>query len=785
VVGAVVTDLAEQMYFAANHRLPGQNDFSVTVAEKPGTPLDAPVFELHVRMDSKHKELTSDLAVSGPIWSPEVYQGVAADLARIVGLAPAPAEIADDTGLLAKLMDSEAATIEKADLGLSAALEQDFGNAGLHEQAALLLGAFLLRDHSGDFFEIRTPLSRMTAHLTMAHYLNAGGGVNGRLAQAILLTLVGDEAPALTQLDGMGTNAAVLPMVRVLRSRNTGDYRPLDQLDSLSPAECVAWFATRSSYVSIERSWTKLSESQQQTIDFVRAANEQGYSVEIGHQLLAVAVPLELREIATVYQLTHGVELPQQELVAALNELPERGFRRDATGLSHVQVIGWGQWALFLQRHLCQAIHENFRFMQYSWGVPDDAKEFAGKCDRRFNGLRLYPFVRRFDCTDVAAYHQSVDDGFQVTVSSPQLVPATCWDYLCHKPSFAPPYNPNPNPHVNEWHNHNPLPGTVYDLYPRLVHPSLTDRPDAVAFFEKLHALAPYDCRVSEVLVDDKYGGKPSYDQATALFQAELPYSLTALKTIASTVVNEPDRYEKLMLQAAQLDPACYYDLAYKAIARANDDLAAKYLDQAAAGDSDSVRVANQSVWRVRYCIQHGQMAKARQIAEFGGEVYSASGLHAEGIYHEAILDYDGAFQWYAKNEERYDDASLLIDFCQRYHATTGSSRFDAELKKRLGKIFPDGMKNVSLGDFHAPPTDGVVFQEQSELMTQAGLSSGDVIVAVYGIRVHSERQYMLGRGLRSTPELDLIVWHHGAYREVKASPPNHLFGVQIATYQP
>jgi len=50
---------------------------------------------------------------------------------------------------------------------------------------------------------------------------------------------------------------------------------------------------------------------------------------------------------------------------------------------------------------------------------------------------------------------------------------------------------------------------------------------------------------------------------------------------------------------------------------------------------------------------------------------------------------------------------------------------------------------------------------------------------------VHSERQYMLGRGLRSTPELDLIVWHHGAYREVKASPPNHLFGVQIATYQP
>jgi len=295
----------------------------VTVAEKPGTPLDEPVFELHVRMESKHKELPSELAVNGPIWLPAVYQGVAADLARIVGLAATPAEIADDTGLPAKLLDSEAATIEKADLSLSAALEKDFGNAALHEQAALLLGAFLLRDHSGDFFEIRTPLSRMTAHLTMAHYLNAGGGMNGRMAEAILLTLIGDQASALAQLDGVGTNAAVLPLVRILRARNTGDYRPLDQLDSLSPAECVAWFATRSSYVSIERSWTKLSESQQQTIDFVRAANEQAYSVEVGHQLLAAALPLELREIGTVYKLTRGEELSQQKLVAALNELPE------------------------------------------------------------------------------------------------------------------------------------------------------------------------------------------------------------------------------------------------------------------------------------------------------------------------------------------------------------------------------------------------------------------------------------------------------------------------------
>src|ERR1019366_7956307 len=71
-------------------------------------------------------------------------------------------------------------------------------NQELHEQAALLLGAFLLREHSGKIFEIRSPLSRIAAHLTMARFLSGANsyGVNGRLAEATLLTLVNDEAPA-------------------------------------------------------------------------------------------------------------------------------------------------------------------------------------------------------------------------------------------------------------------------------------------------------------------------------------------------------------------------------------------------------------------------------------------------------------------------------------------------------------------------------------------------------------------------------------------------------------
>ncbi len=310
------------------------------------------------------------------------------------------------------------------------------------------------------------------------------------MAEAMLLTLVGNEAAALQQINAMNTNdAAVASFARALRVRNTGDYRLLDG-GGLSRVESIAWFQALSDYTACASAWPKLSDEQKQTIDFVRIAYAEGYSVEMGHQLLAVAIPLELQEINAVYELSQHQKLTRDGLVNALNALPEHCFTK-SDGAVHVSVIGWGQWAAFLQRQLCHAIQQDFNMLQYMWGVPDDAREFADKCDQAFGGLRLYPFVRRIDCTDEESYHKAVDDGFKVTVATPQFVPAECWNWLCYKANFAPLYKPNPNPHVNEWHNHNPPPGTVYNLNPRLNHPSLISRPDTVAFFEKLRELGP------------------------------------------------------------------------------------------------------------------------------------------------------------------------------------------------------------------------------------------------------------------------------------------------------
>jgi tetratricopeptide (TPR) repeat protein len=470
-------------------------------------------------------------------------------------------------------------------------------------------------------------------------------------------------------------------------------------------------------------------------------------------------------------------------MMQALNVMPDGCFTYSSNQVQ-VDVIGWGQWADFLQRQLCHAIQQNFYFMDDMWGVPDEAKEFAAKCDKAFGGLRLYPFVRRFDCTDVESYHKSVDNGFKVTVTSPQLVPAECWNYLCYKVNFAPLYQPDPNPHVNEWHSHNPPPETVYDLHPRLNHPSLINRSDAVARFEVLHQMAPYDCRIVHFLLERKYGNRPSYEQATNLYQAVLPYSITAMRTVAGTAYNQPEQYQKLMLQAAELDPVCYYVLGDYEISRHDEDLGAKYIDRACAVDPDSVRVSNRAYWRVQYYLKKGQIEKASQIADEGGEVYSSVGLEAKASFLEKTTNYDEAFQWYAKIEERYDKSGPLISFCERYKNLTGDPRFEPELKKRVHKLFPDGMEKVSLADFHTPPVDGVSIRQQNDLLTAAGLRAGDVIVALNGTRTHTFNQYVFVRDALTEPELDLIVWQGSAYHEIKASPPNHKFGVDFRDYK-
>ncbi len=139
--------------------------------------------------------------------------------------------------------------------------------------------------------------------------------------------------------------------------------------------------------------------------------------------------------------------------------------------------------------------------------------------------------------------------------------------------------------------------------------------------------MSPYDCRIANFILEHKYDNHATYDQVMDLYSNMLPYSVRALETVAASVEDQPDQYEKLMLQAVKLNPACYYPLSSYALEHHEEAKAAQYYDQASETDPDGLIVASVAVWRVRYYLKIGQTEKAGQIAAEGGQVYSSQGL--------------------------------------------------------------------------------------------------------------------------------------------------------------
>ncbi len=786
IVESIATDVAEQVYFAKFHHLPPAKEFSVAASETAASVFRTPVYELTLDLDKQHQGLKTVLKIGGPIWSPEIYDDLTRLLASRLDLPAIGNNDSKDTALMAQLTDGSAVTIEQRNQALSAALENDFANPTLHEQAALLLGAFTLREHSGNFFDTRQSLCRVTAHLALARYLGGTDyDLNGTVATAMLLTAMNNQAAALDLMNGLTTtNSAAREWIRALQARNTGDYRPLQKLsetDTLTPVESFELYRALVNGVNPDLAWGKLADSQKKIPDFLRIAHEVNESVGVENELYPLTFPVETSELTAVCQLAAPSDANRTNLTDILNIPPERCFSAGDDRQMHVRIIGWGQWAAFLQRHLCQAVWRDYYYLSGVIGSPDEARTFSTQCDEAYRGLRLDPFRRRFMAADMDACHLAMDDGIKVTVEMPQWVPSYCWNYATAGYGRNDGYQAVPNPHLNEWHKHNPPPGTAYNLPARLGQPSMTGRSDTMQLLDEVHTIAPYDWALLDYIINRKYNRAPDHAQVADLLGALPLYSVKAMKIEAASVRDQTQQYERLMLRAADLDPSANLVLAIYYQTNHLDEKAVDYYEKSIQLDPNSVAVANQLNWLMHYYLRKNREEDARRVADFAGEVYSYSGLFTKADFFESTGHYKDAFEWYSKIKERYNDSRPVINFGYRHKDQTGDGTY---LASQADQYFPKGMEPVSLESFKAPPADGVVLNGNSELLQQAGMKGGDVVVAISGIRVHNKDQYSFERDLLTTPELDLIVWQGKGYHEIKASPPKHLFGVEIGNYQ-
>ena len=116
----------------------------------------------------------------------------------------------EDARLIAALLEPRTAVLVSEDLALSQHLEVEPRDPAAHERAALLLGAFALRDSARDSIG-----SASGAHVSRGAPRARTGpargeaqpGAAGRLAETLLVTLLGRERDAVARLDAIASAA--------------------------------------------------------------------------------------------------------------------------------------------------------------------------------------------------------------------------------------------------------------------------------------------------------------------------------------------------------------------------------------------------------------------------------------------------------------------------------------------------------------------------------------------------------------------------------------------------
>lgn len=783
LVESIVGDLAEMAAYARTKTVLG--GLAVRAIERPHCSFGKPVYDIVVPAEGGQAPLRFSLNVNKPIWAPDLYEDIALQLCAPMNKAAPSAEVAP-SGLAGELTELAAENLEKANRRVSELLTAHFQNPALHEQASLILGAFGLRDFAGTFYDARPILCRMTAHLALARALNRRQpfGTDGRLAEAILDTLMNNQRTALARIEGLSKDSALAPWVRALKAHVTGDDREISAVAAPTLLETIFWFEAVTRSTDIEMAWLKLGRTRQaMRTDYCRVVNQSPYTVGLGHQVREPSLALEIHELNQVYQLAHGRALAATGLVSALNTVPGGCFETDAAGATAVRILGWGQWAYFLQRHLCHTLQHNFDFLQRKWCVPEEAKKYTQEADRLFAGLRLYPVVRRLNAVTDAECQASLGPLAELVGETPHLVPRWGWIHL-FRPFLKTEFDPElPDGHVNEWHRHDPPPGTAYEPGSAFAHRSLACRPEISQWVEALHEMAPYDTALDEAMVIYKFGKKPTFEQARELYRPRLEYASGLLARLAERTVDQPARYEEYMGKAADIHPRFFLDLGDYFAERGPEAKAAGYYERGNALYLDEVAVANRCGWLVDYYFRNQRVAEAEKLADRAAETYSGGGLRVKANLLFAQGKYAESFEYAGRVEERYHLPGEVVGWCVRYKDKTGSSQYDGEVKKRLDTLFPRGLERVTPAELRGRPQQGVAFDQESDLLRAAGLQKSNIVVAVNGVRVYDTFQYDYIRDQNPDPEMRLIVWDGKHYLEKVASPPNHRFGVPISSY--
>lgn len=669
------------------------------------------------------------------------------------------------------LIAMDVPTLIESSKTVSRLLAANMRNAHAHESAALVLGAFALREAADWFTDVRWSLNRMTAHLAVARALRTDDhrSPDGALANVILLALANHQARALSELGKLGSGAPPEPLnawVRALRMRITQDWRELPEPAAASRVEKLEFFRARRAAVQRQRGVPTLERlGEPVAADFARIAQDSMVGVQDGHAFIMPALDLELEEAARAYQRVHDRPMPES-LSDALNHRAGRLI------VDVPEVLSWGAWAEFFQRHLAMNMSMVDSFVRHTLGNHDRANEWKQTLTARLGALTMFPvgtlrWTKGSQGTEAdLTYLREITD---LTAQAPELVPVRAWQFA----EMGSRYEPVPKlmPKGNDWFTR-PSPEVPFEAGVRRGSENL----------EALIAAAPHDT----LLLMSIAGGAaddPAVKHARGRLEYHHDYDLRAVDATVGHLTLGTQEVLTLQRKACAISPRDCMAMASTLLYWMEDEAgAAREYERAFADpDLDAIARANESIWLVSYYHRTKQTDKAVALAEQVVRTGSGAGYVAHGRLSERLGIHDKAEEDFMANVNAYDNKAGLLGFYYRRVEVEKNEAYRAKYERWLAELFPDGLQPEPTSMTGAPQK-GVFVYNDSPYSRKYGLRTGDIIVGLEGWRVDSEEQYFAINAFKDDPVMRITFWR-GQLVTIEAKSPTRLLGIDPQTH--
>jgi hypothetical protein len=786
MVDTIGRDIAEILAYASAHAKSDSKFSADKVEFKTETvDLSAGVYNYVYRLPNISTNTDYKFTLKDYVWSPNNYEPLAAKIIEQLALAPDSVSKAPE-GFLLRLANADMSVLLEENQRISTALSSRPLDAGLHEQAALLITAFDRKDMAGRFCDNRQNLNRLAAHLTLAKALNNGQlTIVGKLADIALecsacrMNVAMDK---IANIKGTSPGADVSAWLRVHEIFATGDYRIYDVKNHTAMEEQLYAMYTAlynkdgSIMEYVEEHYPKLP------VEWRRLVGNTNCSVQSGHVVLSGIVGEEVKAYLADYTKynklrTNKETLGLKEAVDQLN-LPPARCTSPIAG-EGLQVLAWNNIAAFHERHILNAISMEYNFYQNMYGVKEEAKEFLDHVQKDFSKLDQYPFVETGFALEPAQKAEFFRRAQEMVINHPERVASESWDLVTD--SIKSSHTKSPLVSDGLWFNPAIPMGTAFNFHSRKY---LSAYKSDLEELTRLKTLCPYTRSIVTEWVVKKYGKDATADDYLKAYGKLIDYVPSAKAEAAKAAIKDPDKYISIQEEAAKKQPFRYFDLGAYCVLQNRPEQAAKFFEEGVKTSRDDVLTSNKCDWLIRYKLNHGQKDEAEKLAMFAGEVYSSSGLLSLASYYEKIGNIKKAEETLRANTERYGSGQGPLTAFLIRHANS-DPRYKIESDKQIGETFPQGLQKVQLSNFSTPPTDGVLIKKGDELCPDSPLVKDAVIVAVNGYRVHSETQFHVVRNLPNSEFLTAIIWDGNHYIEARKPIVNgNLFGLSIGDYK-